>query len=165
MTVTSVTAKSQFLIEKIRLCRAKTHPRRMAGRAGPDLAMEFLQVQRVMAAKDLRAAQNSTVIGAALKMMVPLIVTLPELLGLAVLSQQAGITLVSESEAQATGMHSYNEVLPLMMARYLGPGLLGLGVTGMTPLPSKGPCAWYRRPVLWAGLVAAFLIAVNIIFW
>ena len=30
-----------------------------------------------------------------------------------------------------TGGHSYNEVLPLMMARYLGPGLLGLGVSAM----------------------------------
>jgi SSS family solute:Na+ symporter len=92
---------------------------------------DFLQVQRVMAAKDLRAAQNGTIIGAALKMMVPLIVTLPGLLGLAILAQKEGITLVSESQAQATGAHSYNEVLPLMMARYLGPGLLGLGVTGM----------------------------------
>src|SRR5512142_959823 len=38
---------------------------------------DFLQVQRVMAAKDLKSAQNGTIIGAALKMMVPLIVTLP----------------------------------------------------------------------------------------
>ena len=64
-------------------------------------------------------------------MMVPLIVTVPGLLGLAVLSQKSGIVLVPESVAQATGQHSYNEVLPLMMARYLGPGLLGLGVTSM----------------------------------
>ncbi len=92
---------------------------------------DFLQVQRVMAAKDLRSAQNGTIIGAALKMMVPLIVTVPGLLGLAVLSQKAGITLVPESVAQTVGGHSYNEVLPLMMARYLGPGLLGLGVTSM----------------------------------
>ncbi len=92
---------------------------------------DFLQVQRVMAAKNLRAAENGTIIGAALKMMVPLIVTVPGLLGLAVLTQKAGITLVPESVAQATGGHSYNEVLPLMMARYLGPGLLGLGVTSM----------------------------------
>ncbi len=28
-------------------------------------------------------------------------------------------------------MHSYNEVLPLMLARYCGPGLLGLGVTAL----------------------------------
>jgi solute:Na+ symporter, SSS family len=92
---------------------------------------DFLQVQRVMAAKSLRDAQNGTIIGAIFKMLVPLIVTLPGLLGLAILSQKAGITLVPEHVAQATGGHSYNEVLPLMMARYLGPGLLGLGVTAM----------------------------------
>jgi SSS family solute:Na+ symporter len=92
---------------------------------------DFLQVQRVMAAKSLRSAQNGTIIGAVLKMLVPIIVTIPGLLGLAVLTQKAGITLVPESVAQATGGHSYNEVLPLMMARYLGPGLLGLGITAM----------------------------------
>ena len=92
---------------------------------------DFLQVQRVMAAKDLKSAQNGTIIGAALKMMVPLIVTLPGLLGLAILTQKSGIQLLPENVAQATGGHSYNEVLPLMMARYLGPGLLGLGVTAM----------------------------------
>ncbi len=92
---------------------------------------DFLQVQRVMAAKNLRAAQNGTIIGAVFKMLVPIIVTVPGLLGLAILSQKSGITLVPESEALATGGHSYNEVLPLMMARYLGPGLLGLGVTSM----------------------------------
>ncbi|HXY39447.1 MAG TPA: Na+/galactose cotransporter, partial [Vicinamibacteria bacterium] len=36
---------------------------------------DFLQVQRVIVAKDLRSAQNGTLIGAALKMCVPLIVT------------------------------------------------------------------------------------------
>ena len=92
---------------------------------------DFLQVQRVMAAKSLRAAQNGTVIGAVLKMLVPIIVTIPGLLGLAILTEKAGITLVPESVAQTSGGHSYNEVLPLMMARYLGPGLLGLGITGM----------------------------------
>jgi SSS family solute:Na+ symporter len=30
-----------------------------------------------------------------------------------------------------SGLHSYNEVLPLMMVRYLGPGLLGLGITAL----------------------------------
>jgi len=68
-----------------------------------------------------------TLLGAFLKMMVPLIVILPGLLGLALLP----MGLVSEQEALRTGAHSYNEVLPLMMARYLGPGLLGLGVTAL----------------------------------
>ena len=32
---------------------------------------------------------------------------------------------------QSTGQHSYNEVLPLMLIRYCGPGLLGLGITAL----------------------------------
>ena len=39
--------------------------------------------------------------------------------------------LVPESQAVATGGHSYNDVLPLMLARYCGPGLLGLGITAL----------------------------------
>lgn len=92
---------------------------------------DFLQVQRVLTARSLRDAQNGTIIGAAFKILVPLIVTIPGLLGLAILSQKSGIKLLPENEAIMTGGHSYNDVLPLMMARYLGPGLLGLGVTAM----------------------------------
>lgn len=88
---------------------------------------DFLVVQRVMAAKDLRSAKLGTIIGASLKMLVPLIVILPGLLGLAVLP----FRLVPESQGTAPGAHTYNEVLPLMMARYCGPGLLGLGVTAL----------------------------------
>ncbi len=39
--------------------------------------------------------------------------------------------LMGEGEAVAAGGHSYNEVLPLMLARYCGPGLLGLGITAL----------------------------------
>jgi SSS family solute:Na+ symporter len=39
--------------------------------------------------------------------------------------------LTGESNALLTGGHSYNDVLPLMLARYCGPGLLGLGVTAL----------------------------------
>jgi SSS family solute:Na+ symporter len=95
---------------------------------------DFLQVQRVIVAKDLRSAQNGTLIGAALKMCVPLIVTLPGLLGLAVLYASDGspLVLVAESDARARITHyTFNDVLPLLMGRYLGPGLLGLGVTAM----------------------------------
>ncbi|MCL5746273.1 MAG: sodium:solute symporter family protein [Acidobacteria bacterium] len=88
---------------------------------------DFLVVQRVLAAKDLRSARLAPVIGAGFKMLVPLIVILPGLLGIAVLPDK----LVGETQALATGAHSYNEVLPLMLARYLGPGLLGLGVTAL----------------------------------
>ena len=95
---------------------------------------DFLQVQRVMVAKDLRSAQNGTVIGAFLKMLVPIIVTIPGLLGLAVLLNPDGspMVLVPESDPRAgITHHTFNEVLPLLMGKYLGPGLLGLGVTAM----------------------------------
>jgi solute:Na+ symporter, SSS family len=88
---------------------------------------DFLVVQRVLAAKDLRAAKMAPIIGAAFKMMVPFIVILPGLLALAVLP----IKLTGETAALASGGHSYNEVLPLMLARYCGPGLLGLGITAL----------------------------------
>ncbi len=88
---------------------------------------DFLVVQRVMAARDLRSARMAPVIGAAFKMLVPFVVILPGLLGRAVLPMK----LMGETQALATGGHSYNEVMPLIMARYLGPGLLGLGVTAL----------------------------------
>ncbi len=95
---------------------------------------DFLQVQRVIVAKDLRAAQNGTIIGAVLKMLVPIIVTIPGLLGLAVLLNSDGspLVLVPESDPRANITHrTFNDVLPLLMGKYLGPGLLGLGVTAM----------------------------------
>ena len=88
---------------------------------------DFLVVQRVLSSKDLRAAKMAPIIGAAFKMMVPFIVILPGLLAIAVLPMK----LVGETQAVATGGHSYNEVLPLMLARYCGPGLLGLGITAL----------------------------------
>jgi SSS family solute:Na+ symporter len=89
---------------------------------------DFLVVQRVLAAKDLRSAKMAPVIGAAVKMAVPLIVILPGLLGLAVLPEK----LVAESaQALNPSAHTFNDVLPLMLARYCGPGLLGLGITAL----------------------------------
>jgi solute:Na+ symporter, SSS family len=88
---------------------------------------DFLVVQRVLAAKDLRSAKMAPIIGAAFKMFVPFIVILPGLLALAVLP----VKLTGEAAAVTTGGHSYNEVLPLMLARYCGPGLLGLGITAL----------------------------------
>src|SRR6266566_1048980 len=87
---------------------------------------DFLVVQRVLSAKDIRSAKMAPIIGSFFKMAVPLIVILPGLLGLAVLPMH----LVPASNLQP-GQYSYNEVLPLMLARYCGPGLLGLGITAL----------------------------------
>jgi len=97
---------------------------------------DFLVVQRVLAANSLRSARMAPVLGSFFKMAVPFIVILPGLLGLVVLQNPDGslIKLVGENVVAAhpgAGLHSYNEVLPLMLVRYCGPGLLGLGITAL----------------------------------
>src|SRR6201987_2112791 len=100
---------------------------------------DFLVVQRVLSAKDLRSAKLAPIIGAAFKMMVPFIVILPGLLGLALLRDPhtgnllrlVPADLAWSQAGRAQGLHSFDEVLPLMLARYCGPGLLGLGLTAL----------------------------------
>jgi SSS family solute:Na+ symporter len=87
---------------------------------------DFLVVQRIIAAKDIRAAKTAPIIGAFFKMAVPFIVILPGLLGRAVLPFH-----LYPADVARAGQHTYDQVLPLMMARYLGPGLLGLGITAL----------------------------------
>jgi SSS family solute:Na+ symporter len=94
---------------------------------------DFLVVQRVLSANNLRSAKMAPIIGAAFKMAVPFIVIVPGLLALAVLKNPDGslMHLVPASLAKVTGQHSYDDVLPLMLIRYCGPGLLGLGITAL----------------------------------
>ncbi len=145
---------------------------------------DFLVVQRVLAAHNLRAARMAPIIGSFFKMAVPFIVILPGLLGLVLLhnpdgsrrqlvpedavsscvpiSPRAGVSpaelsklvedrrvgcekdlklatltpgfrqdVLDQKPGPSSELHSYNEALPLMMVRYLGPGLLGLGITAL----------------------------------
>jgi len=93
---------------------------------------DFLVVQRVLSANNLRAAKMAPVIGAAFKMAVPLIVILPGLLALGLITDgHPAYHLVPAAIAAHTGQGSYDQVLPLMLIRYCGPGLLGLGITAL----------------------------------
>jgi SSS family solute:Na+ symporter len=93
---------------------------------------DFLVVQRVLSANNLRAAKMAPIIGAAFKMAVPLIVILPGLICLGLMQNGHPLFhLVSDAEAARTGQHAFDEVLPLMLIRYCGPGLLGLGITAL----------------------------------
>jgi solute:Na+ symporter, SSS family len=94
---------------------------------------DFLVVQRVLSANSLRSAQMAPIIASVFKMAVPFIVILPGLLGLVLLQNPDGslLHLVGENALSAANPHSYNEVLPLLMVRYCGPGLLGLGITAL----------------------------------
>ncbi len=133
---------------------------------------DFLVVQRVIAAKDLRAAQMAPIIGAFFKMAVPFIVILPGLIGVAVLTgENNGVGLVSEAVARP-GQHTYNEVLPLLLVRYAGPGLLGLGITaliagfmsGMAGNVSAFATVWtydLYRPLMRRGATDSHYVAVG----
>ena len=89
---------------------------------------DFLVVQRVLAADTIRSARMAPIIGAAFKMMTPFH-RHP--------ARPAGpLRAALPSSRRDTGrrnrhLHSYNEVLPLMLVRYCGPGLLGMGVTAL----------------------------------
>ncbi len=87
---------------------------------------DFLVVQRVLSAKDIRSAKMAPIIGCFFKMAVPLIVILPGLLGRAVLPMH-----LFPASAVGPGQYAYDEVLPLMLIRYCGPALLGLGITAL----------------------------------
>jgi len=96
---------------------------------------DFLVVQRVLSANSLRSARMAPVIGSAFKMFVPFFVILPGLLALVLLKDPSGhlMQLYPDGSDMVLnhGAHSFNQVLPLMMIRYLGPGLLGLGITAL----------------------------------
>ncbi len=87
---------------------------------------DFLVVQRAMAAKDLRSAQLAPIIASYFKMVVPLIVILPGLLGLAVLPYK----LVPQSAARP-GHAQLQRSAAADAGALRGPGLLGLGITAL----------------------------------
>ena len=93
---------------------------------------DFLVVQRVLSANNLRAAKMAPIIGAAFKMAVPLIVIFPGLICLGLMQDGHPLFhLVPGAVAKVTGQPAYDQVLPLMLIRYCGPGLLGLGITAL----------------------------------
>src|SRR5205823_6652853 len=97
-----------------------------AGQADGFLATGFPGLEARLFARDNRSGKNAALIGTVFKIAVPVNGNLPGLLARAVLPMH----LFPASGLEA-GQHSYNEVLPLMLARYCGPGLLGLGITAL----------------------------------
>ena len=78
---------------------------------------DFLLVQRAMAARDLSSARKTPLVAAVPKMLFPVVVTVQGMLALAI--------------APAIVSHNYNLALPVLMARFYGPGMLGLGITAL----------------------------------
>jgi len=81
----------------------------------------FAEVQRAMAAKDMRAGRLTPIIGAYPKAFVPLITVLP---GMAALILLPGIG------GKGSALQ-YNQAIPALMNKYLPEGALGVAVTGL----------------------------------
>jgi SSS family solute:Na+ symporter len=91
--------------------------------------VNFLVVQRAMAAKSMAAARCTPLIGAIPKMFLPILVIVPGLIAIA-LTSDGGLSGFSIPKA-ADGTLDYNMTIPMMLGHYLPSGVLGLGLTAL----------------------------------
>jgi SSS family solute:Na+ symporter len=87
---------------------------------------DFLVVQRAMAANSMSAARRTPLIAAIPKMMFPALVILPGMIAIA-MHYQIGNFLPKDQ----SGAIDYNMTVPVMLARFLPTGLLGVGITAL----------------------------------
>jgi solute:Na+ symporter, SSS family len=88
---------------------------------------DFLVVQRAFSARDLRSARMTPILASFFKMALPFIVILAGLIAIALsIDPKSGFTLLRDG-----GQVNYDSALPLLIARYYPPGLVGLGVTAL----------------------------------
>jgi SSS family solute:Na+ symporter len=81
----------------------------------------FAEVQRALSAKNLSAARRTPLIGAYPKIFIPALTIIPGLVALVSVKGLGG----SNADLQ------YNNAIPLLIARYLPEGMLGLAITGL----------------------------------
>ncbi len=88
---------------------------------------DFLVVQRAFSAKNLRSARMTPILASFFKMAVPFLVIVAGLIALALSRDpQSGFHLMADG-----GKVNYDSALPLLIARYLPRGLVGLGITAL----------------------------------
>jgi solute:Na+ symporter, SSS family len=90
---------------------------------------DFLVVQRAMAADSMSAARRTPLIAAIPKMLFPALVILPGMIAIA-LTYQTGDSSGFQLPRKGDGF-DYDMAIPLMLAHYFPPGVLGLGLTAL----------------------------------
>ena len=88
---------------------------------------DFLVVQRAMAANSMSAARRTPLIAAVPKMLFPFLVIVPGMIAIGLTYANADFTLPK----MADGSWDYTMVIPMMLAHYFPPGILGLGLTAL----------------------------------
>jgi SSS family solute:Na+ symporter len=82
----------------------------------------FAEVQRALSARNLSAARRTPLIGAYPKIFIPAVTIIP---GLVALVTVPGLGTSKDPVLQ------YNNAIPLLIARYLPEGMLGIAITGL----------------------------------
>ena len=88
---------------------------------------DFLLVQRAMATHSQLAARRTPLIASIPKILFPILVILPGMIAIALTQRAGGISFPLKPD----GAVNYDLAMPLMLARYLPTGLLGLGITAL----------------------------------
>jgi len=87
---------------------------------------DFLVVQRAMAANSMSAARRTPLIAAIPKMLFPALVILPGMIAIA-MHYSSGMQFLPMNN----GTPDYNMTIPVLLAKYLPTGLLGIGFTAL----------------------------------
>ena len=87
---------------------------------------DFLVVQRAMAARSMSAARRTPVLAAIPKMLMPFIVIVPGIAALALTQMGGDYALPVKGTS-----FDYDQAMTTLMAKFYGPGLMGLGVTAL----------------------------------
>lgn len=87
---------------------------------------DFLVVQRAMAANSMSAARRTPLIAAIPKMLFPALVILPGMIAIA-MHYASGMQFLP----MKNGSPDYNMTIPVLLAKYLPTGLLGIGFTAL----------------------------------
>lgn len=88
---------------------------------------DFLVIQRALAANSLSAARRTPLIAAVPKLMFPALVILPGMLAIAL--QHGGMHALLP--VTKTGQVDYNMTIPVLLAKYLPTGVIGIGFTAL----------------------------------
>jgi SSS family solute:Na+ symporter len=91
---------------------------------------DFLVIQRAMAAHSLPAARRTPLVAAFPKMLFPFLVILPGMIAIALTTTHGGHSGFALPR-KPDGSLNYDLSIPMLLAHYFPPGLLGLGLTAL----------------------------------
>ena len=91
---------------------------------------DFLVVQRAMAANSMSAARRTPLIAAVPKMLFPALVILPGMIAIAMYQAGDHFLPLIDAADPSKGVN-YNMTIPMLLAKYLPAGMLGLGFTAL----------------------------------